>query len=117
MTRRSSTILLASALLVVALCTASVSGASSSATAGFKFGVILPTSATDLNWSQTMAAASRDTAKQLGVSLTFLYERIRAKAIPTVNLGTDAKKKLRIRDDDLQQFIAERTTPAVKDVA
>lgn len=70
MTRRRSTILLATALLVVALASASVSGASGSATAGFKFGVILPTSATDLNWSQTMAAASRDVAKALKAQLS-----------------------------------------------
>jgi basic membrane protein A and related proteins len=51
---------------------ASASTHSREATAGFKFGVILPTSSTDLNWSQTMTAASRDVAKQLGakVSLT-----------------------------------------------
>ncbi|WGM21830.1 helix-turn-helix domain-containing protein [Paenarthrobacter sp. OM7] len=37
-----------------------------------------------------------DAAKQLGVSLNFLYERIRGNEIPTVNLGTDSQKKLRI---------------------
>ncbi|HEU0337264.1 MAG TPA: BMP family ABC transporter substrate-binding protein [Gaiellaceae bacterium] len=94
MTRRSSTILLASALLVVALCTASVSGASSSATAGFKFGVILPTSATDLNWSQTMAAASRETAKQLGADLSMtdkVFDPNQARPLFDQLLGQDVK--------------------------
>src|SRR4051794_41444757 len=36
----------------------------------FHFGVILPTSATDLNWSQTMAAASKDVTKQLDAKLS-----------------------------------------------
>jgi basic membrane protein A len=68
--RRSSFLLLAVGLLAAALVAASVSGASSSQTAGFKFGVILPTSATDLNWSQTMADASRDVAKRLKADLS-----------------------------------------------
>jgi excisionase family DNA binding protein len=51
-----------------------------------------------------------DAAKQLGVSLNFLYERIRSNEIPTVNLGTDTQKKLRIRDDSLRAFVEARTT-------
>ncbi|WP_314325486.1 helix-turn-helix domain-containing protein [Paenarthrobacter ilicis] len=53
-----------------------------------------------------------DAAKQLKVSLNFLYERIRSNEIPTVNLGTDSQKKLRIRDDSLLAFVQERTTKA-----
>lgn len=50
--------------------TAPASDSSGTATQGFKFGVILPTSSTDLNWSQTMTSASRDVAKQLGAKLS-----------------------------------------------
>jgi basic membrane protein A len=61
---------LAAALVVTALGAASASGAPTNVPPGFKFGVILPTSSTDLNWSQTMAAASRDVAKQLKAKLS-----------------------------------------------
>jgi basic membrane lipoprotein Med (substrate-binding protein (PBP1-ABC) superfamily) len=56
--------------LAVALALAASSAASERQTSGFHFGVILPTSQTDLNWSQTMAAASRDVAKQLHAKLS-----------------------------------------------
>ncbi len=57
---------------IAILAAASLAAAASRDTKGFKFGVILPTSSTDLNWSQTMTAASKDVAKKLGaqVSLT-----------------------------------------------
>jgi basic membrane protein A and related proteins len=56
--------------LVIALTLVASSAASERAVSGFRFGVILPTSETDLNWSQTMAAASRDVAKQLHAKLS-----------------------------------------------
>jgi basic membrane lipoprotein Med (substrate-binding protein (PBP1-ABC) superfamily) len=84
----------ATALLVVALATASLSGASGSATAGFKFGVILPTSATDLNWSQAMAAASRDVTKQLKADLSMtdkVFDPTQARPLFNQLLGQDVK--------------------------
>jgi len=45
-------------------------GSTRGGTQGFRFGVILPTSSTDLNWSQTMTVASRSVAKQLGAKLS-----------------------------------------------
>ena len=68
--KRPSSILVAAAALLVALVATATSGAAGSQTAGFRFGVILPTSATDLNWSQTFAAASRDVARQLRANLS-----------------------------------------------
>jgi len=56
--------------LAVSLAVVGTSSASQRAAAGFHFGVILPTSKTDLNWSQTMAAASQDVSKQLGAKLS-----------------------------------------------
>jgi basic membrane protein A len=56
--------------MLVALVLAASSAGSRSGAAGFHFGVILPTSQTDLNWSQTMAVASRDVAKQLHAKLS-----------------------------------------------
>lgn len=53
-----------------------------------------------------------DAAEILGVKPNYLYERIRDNRIATVNLGSEAKPKLRLRADDLQQFIQDRTTPA-----
>lgn len=58
-----------------------------------------------------------DTAEALGVSLNFLYERIRDNRIATVNLGSDIKPKLRIRADTLQAFIQDRTAPATGEAA
>jgi excisionase family DNA binding protein len=51
-----------------------------------------------------------DAAEALGVSLNYMYERIRDNRMATVNLGTDNKPKLRVRADTLQSFIQERTT-------
>lgn len=55
-----------------------------------------------------------DAAETLGVSLTYMYDRIRDNTMATVNLGSDKKPKLRIRADSLQAFIQARTTPAAK---
>lgn len=54
-----------------------------------------------------------DAAEALGVSLSYMYERIRDQQITTVDLGSDLKPKLRIRADTLQGFIQERTTQAI----
>lgn len=51
-----------------------------------------------------------DAAETLGVSLNYLYERIRDNRIATVNLGSDNKPKLRIRADTLQSFIQNLTS-------
>jgi basic membrane protein A len=65
-----SVVIATTVVAVAAIGSAFASGGSRDATAGFKFGVILPTSSTDLNWSQTMTAAARDVAKQLGAKLS-----------------------------------------------
>lgn len=49
-------------------------------------------------------------AEKLGVSRTYIYDRIKDQSIATVNLGTDNKPKLRIRTDSLQAFIQSRTS-------
>lgn len=51
-----------------------------------------------------------DAAEVLGVSVNYLYERIRDARIASVNLGTDTKPKLRIRADTLQHFIQKLTS-------
>lgn len=53
-----------------------------------------------------------DAAEALGVSLNYMYERIRDNRIATVNLGSDNKPKLRIPADALQAFLQERLTVA-----
>ena len=58
-----------------------------------------------------------DAAEAIGVKPNYFYERIRDGRITTVNLGTEAKPKLRLRADTLRDFIQERTTPAVREVA
>jgi simple sugar transport system substrate-binding protein len=63
-------VLIAMVVAGIAIGSALASGGSSSATAGFKFGVVLPTSSTDLNWSQTMTSAARDVSKQLKAKLS-----------------------------------------------
>jgi basic membrane protein A len=89
-----SAIPLAAALLAVILVTASTSGASSSQTSGFRFGVILPTSSTDLNWSQTMAAASRDVARKLKARLSMtdkVFDPTQARPLFNQLLGQKTK--------------------------
>ena len=93
MTRRLLLIPLA-AVAAVSLASASASTASRTATAGFKFGVILPTSSTDLNWSQTMSDASRDVAKALGAKLSLtdkVFDPTQARPIFDQLLGQKAK--------------------------
>jgi excisionase family DNA binding protein len=58
-----------------------------------------------------------DAAQAIGVKPNYFYERIRDGRIATVNIGSDLKPKLRIRNDTLQAFIQERTTPALGDAA
>lgn len=70
----------------------------------------LPTTALPLH---TVA----DAARALGVKPNYFYERIRDGRITTVNLGSDLKSKLRIRDDTLQGFVQERTTHATGEAA
>lgn len=80
--------------VVAATGTASASGVSRDATAGFNFGVILPTSSTDLNWSQTMTAASRDVAKQLGAKLSLtdkVFDPTQARPLFDQLLGQKVK--------------------------
>ena len=94
MTRRSLSIPLAAAVAAVALASASASTASQTATAGFKFGVILPTSSTDLNWSQTMTDASKDVAKALGAKLSLtdkVFDPTQARPIFDQLLGQKVK--------------------------
>ena len=67
---RGLVLLAASVVALTGLGSASGSTAAVTGTDGFRFGVILPTSSTDLNWSQTMTSASRDVAKQLGAKLS-----------------------------------------------
>ena len=93
MKTRSSILLLAAALLVALVATAT-SGAAGSQTAGFRFGVILPTSATDLNWSQTFAAASRDVAKNLKANLSMtdkVFDPTQARPLFNQLLARDTK--------------------------
>jgi excisionase family DNA binding protein len=51
-----------------------------------------------------------EAAETLGTSKAYVYERLRAGELRSVDLGTPAKRKLRIRADDLQAFIDARTT-------
>ena len=67
--RRTTAALVVLAATVV-LAAASAASAAPNDTKGFRFGVILPTSSTDLNWSQTMTAASRDVSRKLGAKLS-----------------------------------------------
>ena len=69
-----------------------------------------PTDAAALPLTALPLFTIADAAETLGVSLNYLYERIRDHRIATVNLGSDNKPKLRIRADTLQTFIQERTS-------
>lgn len=55
-----------------------------------------------------------DAAKAFGVTPNYFYERIRDGRIATVDIGTELKPKLRIRNDTLQDLVAQHTTPAVR---
>jgi basic membrane protein A and related proteins len=67
-------LLISLGLLLLALGSGAASGAaertSGGGLSGFNVGVILPTSGSDLNWSQTMKAAAQDVTRQLGVKLS-----------------------------------------------
>ncbi|MGO4143463.1 helix-turn-helix domain-containing protein [Paenarthrobacter sp. YAF11_1] len=51
-----------------------------------------------------------EASKLLGTSKTYVYERIRAGDLRTVDLGTGERSKIRIRQDDLEHFIDSRTS-------
>lgn len=53
-----------------------------------------------------------DAAEMLGVKTTYLYDRIQSGLITAVDLGSEARPKLRLRADTLQQFIQDRTIEA-----
>ena len=46
-----------------------------------------------------------DAAKAFGVTPNYFYERIRDGRVATVDIGTELKPKLRIRNDTLQKLI------------
>jgi basic membrane protein A len=86
--------LLALVAALAAAGTGSASEVSRAGTAGFKFGVILPTSSTDLNWSQTMTAASRDVSKQLGAKLSLtdkVFDPTQARPLFNQLLGQNTR--------------------------
>jgi basic membrane lipoprotein Med (substrate-binding protein (PBP1-ABC) superfamily) len=85
---------LTAALAAVTLASATASTASETSTAGFKFGVVLPTSSTDLNWSQTMTDASKDVAKALGAKLSLtdkVFDPTQARPIFDQLIGQNVK--------------------------
>lgn len=47
-------------------------------------------------------------AEHYGLGRSYLYERIKAGEIPAIDLGNGGKQKLRIRDEDLEQFLESR---------
>ncbi|MCE7483088.1 helix-turn-helix domain-containing protein [Microbacterium profundi] len=49
-----------------------------------------------------------EVAERLGVGIDWVYERINRGEIPVVELG-DTRKNQRIRESDLDSFIAART--------
>ena len=71
MSGRTLSLVLATAVVAVgAIGTAGASRDSRQATAGFKVGVILPTSSKDLNWSQAMYVAAQQVTQKLGAKLS-----------------------------------------------
>jgi basic membrane protein A and related proteins len=87
-------LLTASVVALTGIGSASGSSASATGTHGFRFGVILPTSSTDLNWSQTMTSASRDVAKQLGAKLSLtdkVFDPTQARPLFDQLLGQKVK--------------------------
>lgn len=57
----------------------------------------------------TQLYTTAEAGELLGVSGVTVWRWINAGRIRAVELGTGDKPKLRIRDDDLQQFIEDRT--------
>lgn len=87
-------LLAASVVALTGIGSASGSTAAVTGTDGFRFGVILPTSSTDLNWSQTMTSASRDVAKQLGAKLSLtdkVFDPTQARPLFDQLLGQKVK--------------------------
>jgi len=55
----------------------------------------------------------REAAARLGVSYDFICELIKARRIAVVQIGlTKRQPAIRIREEDLEAFIADRTVPA-----
>lgn len=50
-----------------------------------------------------------DAAAQLDTGKDYVYDRIKAGDLRIVELGTNTRKKIRVRADDLQLFIDART--------
>lgn len=50
-----------------------------------------------------------EAAKCLGVSDDYVYSRQKDGTLRVVDVGTNGRKKLRVRADDLQAFIDART--------
>lgn len=48
-------------------------------------------------------------AERLGVSDDYIYSRQKDGSLRTVDVGTNGRKKLRVRADDLQAYIDART--------
>lgn len=57
----------------------------------------------------TQLYSTAEAGKILGVTSVTVWRWVNAGRIRAVELGTSDRPKLRIRDDDLQQFIDERT--------
>lgn len=51
-----------------------------------------------------------DAAEMLGVSRHYVYRRINDGTLRSVQLGTGASSKTRVRESDLAAFIDDRTT-------
>ncbi|WP_455833708.1 helix-turn-helix domain-containing protein [Pseudarthrobacter siccitolerans] len=77
----------------------------------------MSTSAVKLPASALPLFTVADAAKQFGVTPNYFYERIRDGRVTTVDIGTELKPKLRIRNDTLQALIEQHTTHAVSDAA
>lgn len=126
--RRSTPVLLVLAALTALLAAASIASAAPRETKGFKVGVVLPTSSTDLNWSQTMTAASQEVTKKLGAEL-FLTDKVfdptQARPLFDQLLSKDVKlifahsfsfaelvKELAPKNPDVTFVVAADGTPA-----
>jgi basic membrane protein A len=70
MFRRALLLVALGALALTAVPAASPRPDAGQALAGFKLGLVLPTSSRDLNWSQTMAVAARQVARELDIKLS-----------------------------------------------
>lgn len=77
----------------------------------------MPTTSESLPTTALPLYTVADAATMLGVKPNYFYERIRDGRIATVNIGSDLKPKLRIRNDTLQGFIDANTTPARSEAA